>query len=139
MRRRHTRPTFCGKYADDSTRLLEKRMRFLADENTDARVIKALRADGHDVASVAEAEAGIPDEKVLEWSNRERRILITEDLDFGELIFRDAMPCYGLLQLRIQGIDTASKISRVLFAASDEELQGQLTTVSETDIRKRRL
>jgi predicted nuclease of predicted toxin-antitoxin system len=114
-------------------------MRFLADENTDARVIKALRADGHDVVSVAEAEPGISDEKVLEWANRESRILITEDLDFGELIFRDAMPCYGLLQLRIQGIDTASKIARVLFAASDEELQGQLTTVSETDIRKRRL
>lgn len=114
-------------------------MRFLADENTDARIIKALRAEGHDVASVAEDEPGIPDDKVLAWANRERRILITEDLDFGELIFRDAMPCYGLLQLRIQGVDTTSKIGRVLLVAADEELQGQLTTVSENDIRKRRL
>lgn len=114
-------------------------MRFLADENTDVRIVRALRADGHDVVSVAEDEPGIPDEKVLEWANRESRILITEDLDFGELIFRDAMPCYGLLQLRIQGMDTQAKIARVLFSASDTALQGQLTTVSESDTRKRPL
>lgn len=114
-------------------------MRFLADENTDARVIRALRADGHDVVSVAEDQPGIPDDKVLAWANRERRILITEDLDFGELIFRDATPCYGLLQLRIHSIDTTSKITRVLLAAADEELQGHLTTVSDIDTRKRPL
>jgi len=41
-----------------------------------------------DVKSVAELNPSAPDEDVLDWANRENRILITLDKDFGELIFR---------------------------------------------------
>ena len=62
-------------------------MRFLADESCDFSVVKALRAAGHDVTAVAEGPLrGADDDKVIELARVDRRILLTEDKDFGQLI-----------------------------------------------------
>ena len=58
-------------------------MRFLADESCDFGIVRALRAAGHDVKAVAEAALGAADAVVLELAARERRVLLTEDKDFG--------------------------------------------------------
>ena len=60
-------------------------MNFLADEGVDGLIVKKLREDGHDVLYVAEQKSGTSDETVLVTVNREARILITRDKDFGEL------------------------------------------------------
>lgn len=62
-------------------------MRFLADENVSRMVIERLRASGFDVISIGETRSGAPDKYVLEAADAEDRILITEDHDFGELMF----------------------------------------------------
>jgi hypothetical protein len=41
-------------------------MRFLADESCDFRVVRALRASGHDVTAVVEVSPGADDEHVIE-------------------------------------------------------------------------
>ena len=61
-------------------------MKFLADESCAGPVIRALRDAGHDVAAIAEVAQGAADEVVMDLALRERRILITEDSDFGELV-----------------------------------------------------
>jgi predicted nuclease of predicted toxin-antitoxin system len=66
-------------------------MHFLADENVSRRVVERLRADGHDVISVAQSGQGIPDKHVVEMANADGRILITEDRDFGELVIRQRL------------------------------------------------
>jgi hypothetical protein len=58
-------------------------MRFLADESCDASVTRVLRSHGHDVKTVAETIPGSPDQTVLEMALSERRVLLTEDKDFG--------------------------------------------------------
>jgi Domain of unknown function (DUF5615) len=40
----------------------------VADESVDRQIVDRLRADGHDVWSVAEVEPGIEDEEVLRRS-----------------------------------------------------------------------
>lgn len=62
-------------------------MRFLADENVPLPSVDALRAAGHDVASISRESPGAPDPRVLERAQQEARLLITFDRDFGELIF----------------------------------------------------
>lgn len=63
-------------------------MKFLVDESADARLIVRLRALGHDVTSVArDHRRGLPDHHVLSIAHAEGRILITDDRDFGELVF----------------------------------------------------
>lgn len=62
-------------------------MRFLADESCDFAVVRALRAAGHDVRAVAEAMPGGDDEDVIALAARDHRLLLTEDKDFGQLVF----------------------------------------------------
>ena len=62
-------------------------MRFLADESMDMRVIRALRFEGHDVRSVLEEFRGLPDEDVVAVAKEDDRVLLTEDRDFGQLLF----------------------------------------------------
>ncbi len=62
-------------------------MRFLADENLDFGVVRALRAAGHDVRALAEETTRTLDAEVIALASRDRRILLTEDKDFGWLAF----------------------------------------------------
>jgi uncharacterized protein with PIN domain len=62
--------------------------RLLADENIAASLVRALREDGIDVSYVAELASGITDDEVLDLAKAEARLLLTEDKDFGELVFR---------------------------------------------------
>ncbi len=63
-------------------------MNFVADENIETSIIERLREDGHQVLSVAEMEPGILDDEVLDRANQASALLLTNDKDFGELVFR---------------------------------------------------
>lgn len=61
-------------------------MRFLADMGVDVRVVDWLRRAGHDAVHLR--EEGLqraPDEAIFAKAIREDRIVLTFDLDFGEL------------------------------------------------------
>jgi hypothetical protein len=62
-------------------------LRFLADESCDFGVVRALRAAGFDVLAVGEFMKRSVDRDLIEQAKREERILITEDKDFGWLVF----------------------------------------------------
>jgi len=61
---------------------------FLADENVPGPVVAALRDAGVDVAWIAESHPGADDEQVLTLAVSNRRVLVTFDRDFGEMVFR---------------------------------------------------
>ena len=63
-------------------------MKFLIDESVEKPIVDWLRDQKYDVMYVAESSSGITDEEVIRFANSETRILITNDKDFGELIFR---------------------------------------------------
>jgi predicted nuclease of predicted toxin-antitoxin system len=69
-------------------------MKFLADEYCDALVVRTLRNKGFDVDYMLETKSGISDNEVLRYANEHKLILITEDLDFANLAFRDIQPAY---------------------------------------------
>ncbi len=76
-------------------------MRFLADESCDYSVVRALRETGHDVIAVAEGPLrGADDDKVIETARADRRILLTEDKDFGQLVFAAVRANAGVLFVR---------------------------------------
>ena len=75
-------------------------MRFLADESCDFAVVRALRKAGHDVKAVAEINSGISDEEVAIISINEMRILITEDKDFGQMIYAKSQASEGVIFIR---------------------------------------
>lgn len=61
-------------------------LRFKLDENIPAEVIALLRDAAHDVATALDQRlGGAADERVLGTCRDERRVLVTLDLDFGDI------------------------------------------------------
>jgi predicted nuclease of predicted toxin-antitoxin system len=75
-------------------------MRFLADECCDFAAVRALRAHGHDVLAVSEFQQRSVDQDVMGLALAENRILLTEDKDFGWLVFAGRMDSPGVILIR---------------------------------------
>jgi predicted nuclease of predicted toxin-antitoxin system len=75
-------------------------MRFLGDESCDANITRALRQNGHDVLMVADVSPQAEDSEVIRLAMEENRILLTEDKDFGQLVFASGSPTNGVILLR---------------------------------------
>jgi len=75
-------------------------MNFLADESCAGPAIQALREAGHEVVAIAEVAKGTVDELVMRRALSERRILITEDPDFGELVYARGHSSAGVILVR---------------------------------------
>ncbi len=57
------------------------------------------RNAGHDVVYLAESSAGVTDTEVIALAETGNRLLLTEDKDFGELVFHGRMAVPGLVLL----------------------------------------
>lgn len=73
----------------------------VADESVDFRVVAKLRDTNFTVFSIAESKSSITDEEVLAIAVSKNALLITEDKDFGELVFRFQLKHRGILLLRL--------------------------------------
>ena len=81
-------------------------MHFLADENVPGPAVFALRGHGHDVLWIKEVMPGAEDPVVLDLAQRERRVVVTADTDFGELAFRSGLPAQcGVVLIRLDWTD----------------------------------
>lgn len=112
-------------------------MRFLIDESTGPAVARWLREQGHDVFSVYEQARGMLDDEIVEKTYQEDRILITNDKDFGEKIYRDRKPHKGVILLRLDDERAKNKIEttmRLLETYSDR-LRDHFVVVTEHRIR----
>lgn len=112
-------------------------MRFLVDECTGPAVARWLRDQKHEVFSVYDEARGACDDDLLEKACSEDWILITNDKDFGERIFRDRRPHRGVVFLRLQDERAASKISVIkkLLNRFDQQLVDSFVVVTETQVR----
>src|SRR5215217_5976743 len=67
-------------------------------ENADARLADFLVELGHDVATVvADYPQRTLDRDLLEIARAEQRTIVTNDLDFGDLIVRERLPHVGII------------------------------------------
>lgn len=88
----------------------------MADESCAAPVIQALRAVGHDVVVIAEVEKGATDERVMERAFESGRVLVTEDHDFGELVYSRRRPTAGVLLVKFHNRARRAKPAAVVEA-----------------------
>lgn len=64
-------------------------MRFPVDECTGPAVARWLRGQGHEVFSVYEEARGMDDDEIIQKAFDENWVLITNDKDFGEKVYRE--------------------------------------------------
>ena len=112
-------------------------LRFLADESCDFAVVRALRADGYDVVALTELMTRSVDALVIEQAGREQRILLTEDKDFGWLVFVKAAESAGVILIRYPGQGRAElgDVLRRLVRERADQLRGGFTVVQPGQIR----
>ena len=106
-------------------------MKLLADECCDAGLVKALRDEGYDVTYVLESMCGASDLEVLQQAWNEKRILLTEDKDFGTLVYRLGRTMQGIILLRFAPEERALKISqlRALLSRNLERLSASFVVL----------
>lgn len=113
----------------------------MLDVCAESRSMRQMLAQtGHDVRSVSEYNPTASDESVLELALQEERVLLTEDEDFGELVFQRGLqhPCI----VRFVDMPIAEKLSAMQELISDHPdamAEGNLIVVTENRIRVREI
>lgn len=77
-------------------------MKFLVDECTGPAVAAWLHDQNHDVLSVFDQAKGMADDDVIQKAFDEQRIVITNDKDFGDKVYRDGRLHSGVILLRLE-------------------------------------
>jgi predicted nuclease of predicted toxin-antitoxin system len=116
-------------------------MKFLANENFPLAGISLFREAGYDVAAVIEETPGAKDDEILARANREKRIIVTFDRDYGELIYKLKMPApAGVIYLRFHP-STPTEPAECILALLSKSIQFEkkFTVVERDGLRKRPL
>jgi predicted nuclease of predicted toxin-antitoxin system len=113
-------------------------MRLLADECFDERLAARLRDAGHDVARVP-AQSGLDDLAVARRAQREKRVLLTQDTDFGRIALRHGQPRTGVVILRasVANLDGVATRLVYLVAHVGNHLAGAITVLDDGGVRSR--
>ena len=115
-------------------------MKFLLDVCVSSRSLtEFLIAQGHDVVSAIAIDPRMSDDRLLEVALREDRVLVTEDKDFGEIMFVQEHPHGPLVRLVELSVDEQVQAIGELLERYAHELSGPVVvTISSGRIRIRR-
>jgi len=112
-------------------------MRFLVDECTGPAVAEWLRKQGHEVFSVYDEARGMDDEEIVRKALDGNWILMTNDKDFGEKVYRERHPHRGVVLLRLDDERTLVKIETLqrLLESYSDRLANRFVVVTERSVR----
>lgn len=115
-------------------------MRFLADAHISVERVATVRDLGHDCVDPTAVPPRMPDVDVLRLAASEGRVVLTADKDFGELVFAHAIPCPGVVLIRIALADEADRVARLrsVWPTALSRLPGSFVTITASGARVRR-
>ncbi len=114
-------------------------MKFLADVNASGALARWLLEHGYDVLRVADVDPRMEDFNILQWAWREKRIIITTDQDFEEMIWREKRQHEGVLRLEnLPRVERLSLLEYVLNHHSQDLASGVIIIASSRKIRIRK-
>jgi len=118
-------------------------MRLLADMGISQQVCRWLREAGHDVVHLRDQRLHrLPNGEIFQKAVTERRVLLTFDLDFGEILAGAGSEVVSVIVFRLRNTRASHVIQRLqaVLAESAEALdEGAVVVVEETRHRVRRL
>jgi predicted nuclease of predicted toxin-antitoxin system len=116
-------------------------MKFLVDENVGFTITNYLLEQGFDVKSVSELFPSRDDIFIIKTAYNEGRIIITNDKDFGYLIFKMQLPPPAIILFRIKDESPDEKINAIknVLLLPEEKIQNHFIVIDEKKIRIRPL
>lgn len=114
-------------------------MKFLLDVCVASSVLRTTLTDlGHDVLSARDGYTNASDQTLLELAYREDRVLVTEDKDFGELVFSLLLPHPCIVRLDgLTAKDEAAAIRDLIARHGPAMREGAIIVVTGTRVRIR--
>ena len=114
-------------------------MKFLLDVCAASRSMHEMLTElGHDVLSAAPIDPRAADEALLALAYEEQRVLITEDKDFGELVFVHRLPHPSIIRLvEMQVAEKVTAMRELIECHPDALLEGSLIVVTRSRVRIR--
>ena len=89
-------------------------MRIIADESVNYSLVKDIRNLGIEVLSIAEDYASLQDIDIASLSLDPPALILTEDKDFGELVYKNKVPVKAVILLRYKHPDLPAIRERLL-------------------------
>ena len=78
------------------------KLRFLVDVGVGTRVEEYLSEKRYDTKAVRLLDQSMPDQEIIRLAAVEKRIVITMDKDFGEIVYHSGMDHCGILLLKVR-------------------------------------
>jgi len=116
-------------------------VKFLLDANLSPKTGEHLRKKfNFDIIDlITEGKYGLSDEKVIKFAKKEKRVIITFDLDFGEIYYFSERGKVGIIVLRImdQTVESVNKVLGKFFQkeAKNIDLEKSLVVIDDNKIR----
>ncbi len=114
-------------------------MKFLIDVCAGSRNMREILTElGHDAIFAADIDPKASDETLLAQSAAQERILVTEDKDFGELVFVFGLPHAGIIRFaELESSGAASTMEYLINNHAAEMQAGAMIVVTPNQIRIR--
>jgi predicted nuclease of predicted toxin-antitoxin system len=109
----------------------------LADENFPKKAIQKLYSLGYDIKSIAEIKPGIVNGAVAQLAQKENRILLTFDKDFGEMVVqKHTEKPIGVILFRLRSFNEEQLVKITVDILNKEhDLSHHFVVVQENQIR----
>jgi predicted nuclease of predicted toxin-antitoxin system len=111
------------------------------DENVEEYWIQLVKSKGYEYFSIREHFHGISDTEVIELVRKHKGLLITEDKDFGELLFSHGIEKVSVLFMRYDQ-PQYYQIEKYFLKSVDDFINNQevcFITITKNKIRTRRM
>jgi predicted nuclease of predicted toxin-antitoxin system len=113
----------------------------IADENIEVEMVALLRSEGHTVEHIAETSRGALDDEILERAEKSGALLLTEDKDFGELVYRKQRGHSGVVLVRLPEDlppDDKASIVAAAFRKRGADFPGRFSVITPGAVRIRK-
>jgi predicted nuclease of predicted toxin-antitoxin system len=117
------------------------KLKFLVDVGVGKKVEEYLLVKGYDTKAVRSIDQSMPDQEIIRLAALEKRIVITMDKDFGELVYHSGMDHSGILLLRLEdatGSEKQQVIAKILTKYADN-MENNFCVYQNKKFRFRRL
>jgi predicted nuclease of predicted toxin-antitoxin system len=97
-------------------------LKFLVDVGVGKKVEDFLLGKSFDTKAVRSLDQRMPDQEIIRLAALEKRIVITMDKDFGELVYHSGMDHCGILLLRLEdatGSEKQQVVAKILAKYAD--------------------
>jgi predicted nuclease of predicted toxin-antitoxin system len=99
-----------------------RKLKFLVDVGVGEKVEEYLLEKRYDTKAVRSLDQSMPDQEIIRLAALEKRIVITMDKDFGELVYHSGLDHCGILLLRLEdatGSEKQQVIAKILAKYAD--------------------